>query len=85
MENVKKKDLERQIEDLILAMAKDPKNIANYHALSKLYLELEDYDKVMSVWESLLTLEPNDVEALIGMGTMWFYERDFRYPDTDCR
>ena len=27
MENVKKKDLERQIEDLILAMAKDPKNI----------------------------------------------------------
>ena len=78
MENIENKDLDRQIEDAILAMAKDPKNTANYHTLSKLYLEKQDYDKVMSVLESLLTIEPNDVEALVGMGTMWFYERDFR-------
>ena len=71
MENndIKKQELNKQIEDAILAMAKDPQNIANYHTLSKLYLELQDYDKVMSVLESLLTISPNDVEALIGMGT----------------
>ncbi len=75
MENT---DLNKQIEDAILAMAKDPQNTENYHKLSKLYLEQQDYDKVMSVLESLLTISPNDVEALVGMGTMWFYERDFR-------
>ena len=73
MENIENKDLDRQIEDAILAMAKDPKNTANYHTLSKLYLEKQDYDKVMSVLESLLTIEPNDGEALVGMGTMLFY------------
>ena len=78
MDDIKKKELDRQIEDAILAMAKEPQNIELYHRLSKLYLELQDYDKVMSVLESLLAIAPNDVEALIGMGTMWFYERDFR-------
>ena len=32
----------------------------------------------MSVLDSLLAIKPDDVQALVGMGTMWFYERDFR-------
>ena len=28
--------------------------------------------------DSLLAIKPDDVQALVGMGTMWFYERDFR-------
>ena len=32
----------------------------------------------MSVLESLLTVHPDDERALSGMGTMWFYEKDFR-------
>ena len=72
------KETEKQINDLIMAMAKDPQNIENYHKLSELYLQMEDYDRVMSVLESLLTIKPDDVQALVGMGTMWFYEKDFR-------
>ena len=59
-------------------MAKDPQNIDNYHRLSELYIQIEDYDKVMSVLDSLLAIKPDDVQALVGMGTMWFYEKDFR-------
>ena len=72
------KETEKQINDLIMAMAKDPQNIDNYHKLSEFYLQMEDYDRVMSVLESLLTIKPDDVQALVGMGTMWFYEKDFR-------
>ena len=79
MENLEnKQEINQQINDLIMEMAKDPKNADNYHKLSRLYLQLEDYDKVMSVLESLLTIYPTDVQALVGMGTMWFYEKDFR-------
>ena len=48
------KETEKQINDLIMAMAKDPQNIENYHKLSELYLQMEDYDRVMSVLESLM-------------------------------
>ena len=51
-------------------MAKEPQNIANYHELSELYMQQRDYDKVMSVLDSLLAIKPDDVQALVGMGTM---------------
>ena len=73
-----REEINKQIEELVLAMAKDPQNVENYHKLSELYLKIEDYDKVMSVLESLLTIKPDDVQELVGMGTMWFYEKDFR-------
>ena len=75
---MKKKDLDEQIKALTLKMVKEPKNIEYYHELSELYLKKQDYAKVMSVLESLLDIKPDDVQALVGMGTMWFYERDFR-------
>ena len=79
MENIEnKQELEKQINETVLEMAKDPKNTEIYHKLSRLYLELQDYDKVMSVLDSILSINPNDVQALVGMGTMWFYEKDFR-------
>ena len=71
-------NLDKQINDAIMEMAKDPQNAKHYHKLSELYLEQQNYDKVMSVLESLLQIHPDDVQALVGMGTMWFYEKDFR-------
>ena len=35
------KETEKQINDLIMAMAKDPQNIENYHKLSELFCVLE--------------------------------------------
>ena len=75
---MEKQNLNTQINETMLAMAKEPKNVELYHKLSELYLELQDYDKVMSVLDSLLAIAPDDVRALVGMGTMWFYEKDFR-------
>ena len=75
MENM---SLNEKINELVVKMAKEPNVIENYHALSELYLQQQDYDKVMSVLDSLLAICPDDVQALVGMGTMWFYERDFR-------
>ena len=75
MENT---SLNEKINELVVKMAKEPNNIENYHQLSELYMQKQDYDKVMSVLDSLLAIKPDDVQALVGMGTMWFYERDFR-------
>ena len=75
MENL---SINEKINELVVKMAKEPNNIENYHALSELYLQQQEYDKVMSVLDSLLAIKPDDVQALVGMGTMWFYERDFR-------
>ena len=75
MENI---SLNEKINELVVKMAKEPKNVENYHALSELYMQEQNYDKVMSVLDSLLAIKPDDVQALVGMGTMWFYERDFR-------
>ena len=71
-------NLDKLINDAIMEMAKNPQDPAGYHKLAELYLEQQNYDKVMSVLESLLAIAPNDIEALVGMGTMWFYEKDFR-------
>ena len=77
MDNIKN-ETDKKINEAIMAMAKDPKNAENYHTLAELYLQQQNYDKVMSVLESLLTVHPDDVQALVGMRTMWFYEKDFR-------
>ena len=69
MENL---SLNEKISALTLKMAREPQNIENYHELSELYLAQKDYDKVMSVLDSLLAIKPDDVQALVGMGTMWF-------------
>ena len=78
MENMSREELDKQINEAIMAMAKEPQNAEHYHKLAELYLNQQNYDKVMSVLESLLAIHPNDVQALVGMGTMWFYEKDFR-------
>ena len=63
-------NLDKQINDAVMAMAKDPQNADHYHRLSELYLQQQNYDKVMSVLESLLQIHPDDIQALVGMGTM---------------
>ena len=40
-------ELDKKIEEAIIAMAKDPQNADNYHRLSELYIQIEDYDKVI--------------------------------------
>ena len=53
-----REEINNKINELTLAMAKDPKNIDNYHRLSELYIQIEDYDKVMSVLDNLLVRVP---------------------------
>ena len=65
---MEKAELEKQINETIMEMTKNPKDLSKYHKLSRLYLEEQDYDKVMSVLESILAIDPKDVQALVGMG-----------------
>ena len=61
MDNIKN-ETDKKINEAIMAMAKDPKNAENYHTLAELYLQQQNYDKVMSVLESLLTVHPDYVQ-----------------------
>lgn len=45
------KETEKQINDLIMAMAKDPQNIDNYHKLSEFYLQMEDMTELCLYWK----------------------------------
>ena len=58
-----REEINKQINDAVMAMAQDTQNIENYHKLAELYLQIEDYDRVMSVLESLLTIKPDDGQA----------------------
>ena len=75
MEN---KEINTQIQELVLAISKEPKNAALYHKLAELYAEESKFDQVTSVYESLLNMCPEDVQALINMGSLWFYQKDYR-------
>ena len=45
-------ELDKKINEAIMAMAKDPQNADNYHRLSELYIQQQNYDKVISmVWQ----------------------------------
>ena len=57
-----KKELEKSIEKTVLKMAMDPKNTDLYHELAKYYALDNQYEKVISVYESLLEIDPKDLQ-----------------------
>ena len=81
-EQIKEKEFRQQLEqDLnttILAMAQDPTNAQNYHNLARLYALDEKYDKVTSVYESLLNIHPDDSLALLNLGSIWFFQKEYK-------
>ena len=72
------KEIDQELNSTILAMAQDPSNADNYHTLAKLYAMDNKFDKVISVYESLLNLHPNDSQALLNLGSIWFFEKEYK-------
>ena len=73
-----KKELEKSIEKVVLKMAMDPKNTEHYHELAKYYAMDNQYEKVISVYESLLDIDPKDMQTLLNLGSIWFYAKDYK-------
>ena len=67
------KELNKAIEKTVLKMAIEPKNTEHYHELAKYYAMDNQYEKVISVYESLLEIDSKDVQALLNIGSIWFY------------
>ena len=61
MENQEDIELKQNIQKTVLAMARDPKNTEHYHELAKYYAMQEDYDKVISIYDTLLSIDQNRV------------------------
>lgn len=57
-------------------MAQNPSDAENYHNLAKLYAMDNKFDKVISVYESLLNIHPDDSQALLNLGSIWFFEKN---------
>ena len=51
-----KKELNKAIEKTVLKMALEPNNTDHYHELAKYYAMDNQYEKVISVYESLLEI-----------------------------
>ena len=60
-----KKEIDKSIQKTVLKLAMEPKNPVHYHELAKLYAMDNQYEKVISVYETLLTLDPKDLQTLI--------------------
>ena len=73
-----KQELNKNIEKTVLKMALEPNNVALYHELAKYYAMDNQFEKVISVYESLLAIDKNDMQALLNLGSIWFYAKEYR-------
>src|SRR5574344_37822 len=73
-----KKELNNAIEKTVLKMALEPNNTDNYHELAKYYAMDNQYEKVVSVYESLLNIDPKDMQTLLNLGSIWYYSKEYR-------
>ena len=71
-------EIKQAIQKTVIALAKEPKNPDHYHELAKYYAMLEQYDKVISIYDSLLAFDPNDMDALLNVGSIWFYQKEYK-------
>ena len=71
-------EIKQAIQKTVIALAKDPKNPDHYHELAKYYAMSEEYEKVISIYDSLLAFQPNDIDALLNVGSIWFYEKEYK-------
>ena len=70
--------IKKSIQKVVLAMARDPKNTELYHELAKYYAMQEDYDKVVSVYETLLSIDAQDEQAILNIGSIYYFEKEYR-------
>ena len=73
-----KKELNKAIEKTVLKMALEPNNTEHYHELAKYYAMDNQYEKVISVYESLLEIDPKDLQTLLNLGSIWFYSKEYK-------
>ena len=71
-------EIKQSIQKIVLAMARDPNNTENYHELARYYAMQENYDKVLSIYETLLEIDPNDEQALLNSGSIYYYDKEYR-------
>ena len=72
------KDIQHDLNTTIMAMAQDPGNAQNYHTLAKLYAMDNKFDKVISVYESLLNIHPDDGQALLNLGSIYYFDKEYK-------
>ena len=65
------------IEDLKKKITQSPDTDENYRALANIYVADEDYDSALKVYERLLERFPEDMQALINTGSIYFYKKDY--------
>ena len=73
-----KQELEKAIQKTVLKMALEPNNTEHYHELAKFYALDNQYEKVISVYESLLDIDPKDMQTLLNLGSIWFYAKEYK-------
>src|SRR5574344_1754583 len=65
------------ISDLLKRISEDHKNLDNYFLLGKLYVQEQNYDMALAVYEKILEMEPLNPQALINCGSLLFLKKDY--------
>ena len=65
------------IKSLIDKIKENPNVIDNYRELTNIYVSNRDYDSALSIYNKMLEVFPDDVQALINSGSICFYKKDF--------
>ena len=72
------KEIKQEIQKTVIALARDPQNPEHYHQLAKFYAMQEEYEKVISIYENLLAFKPDDIDALLNVGSIWYYDKEYK-------
>ena len=65
------------IDDLKKKIAQLPDCDENYRVLANIYVADEDYNNALCVYEQLLKKFPDDLQALINVGSIFFYKKNY--------
>ena len=70
-------DNKNLIEELIKKIVNNPNDTACYLKLANIYMQNGELDLAVSVYESLLDIEPENYIALTNLGSIYFYKYDY--------
>ena len=68
----------KDINDLIKRIVDNPNDSDSYLDLANIYLKNKDFDLAVNVYESLLEVEPENFIALTNLGSIFFYEGEYK-------
>ena len=66
------------VDGLVNKIKDDPENIENYRELTNIYIVNNEFDSALSIYNKMLEIFPNDVQALINSGSIYFYKKNFQ-------